>query len=295
MLVPAATRQNRLLGAITTAEYDRLALDLELVHMPAGFVIYDTDIAQRYAYFPVDALISIQCVMRNGCVGETAIVGNEGMVGVSIFMGGQSTPGRAVVKCAGVGYRVKASVIRGEFDRAGSLMRLMLRYTQALLTQVSQTAVCNRHHSINEQLCRGLLLSLDLIQVYEFAMTHELIAKFLGVRREGITECAGRLQKAGRIRYHRGMFSVIDREGLLQCSCECYAVIHAEYRRLLPRLPLNALIARAKERKSAPSWLLSSELLEKHSRMAVGGEPQGDSKAQLRPSEGVDTPSCLGP
>jgi hypothetical protein len=295
MIVTAATRQNRLLGAIPTAEYDRLSLDLELVEMPTGFVVYDSDRAQRHAYFPVDALISIQCVMRNGSAGETAIVGNEGIVGVSIFMGGHSTPGRAVVKCAGVGYRVKALVIRDEFDRGGSLMRVMLRYTQALLTQIGQTAVCNRHHSIDEQLCRGLLLSVDSKQAYEFAMTHELIANLLGVRREGISESAGRLQKAGFIRYHRGLMSVIDRKGLLQRSCECYAVIQAEYRRLLPRLPLNGLITRTREGKSLPTWLPQNKLPETPSKMAVAGEQQRDLKRQCHPADCVDTVSCLEP
>ena len=230
----AAFRRNDLLGALTNDELARLSPELESIEMPAGFMAYQADLPQQHAYFPIDALVSLQYVMRDGGSAETAMVGHEGVVGISIFMGGDSTPGRAVVRSGGFGYRVKAPVLRHEFARAGPMMHLMLRYTQALLTQMSQTAVCNRHHSIDEQLCRALLLSLDSMQVSQFAMTHELMANTLGVRREGITESAGRLQSAGLIRYRRGRIAVIDRQGLTQRACECYSVIQSEYRRLLP-------------------------------------------------------------
>jgi CRP-like cAMP-binding protein len=233
MTIPTALR-NCLLDAMTSAELAQWSPELEFVAMPAGFTLHHAHRPQRHAYFPIDAVVSLQCVMSDGSAGETAIVGNEGVVGISIFMGGDSTPGRAVVKSGGSGYRVGASVLRREFARGGALMHLMLLYTQALLTQMSQTVVCNRHHSIDEQICRGLLLSLDSTRASQFSMTHELIANSLGVRRESITEGAGRLQKAGLIRYGRGRISVIDRQGLEERCCECYSVIQGEYRRLLP-------------------------------------------------------------
>jgi CRP-like cAMP-binding protein len=218
-------------------EWRRWSPLLELVDMPLGQVIYEPGVALAYVYFPITAIVSLLYVMENGASAEIAVVGNEGIVGVSLFMGGESTPSRAVVQSAGSGCRLKASRMKEEFNKAGPVLHLFLRYTQALITQMAQTAVCNRHHSLDQQLCRWLLLSLDRLQGDELVMTQELIANMLGVRREGVTGCALRLQKAGLIRYARGHITVLDRAGLEALTCECYAVVKAEYDRLLPPPP----------------------------------------------------------
>ena len=214
--------------------WQRWRRQLALVQLPLGHVLYEPGVALDYLYFPTTAIVSLLYVMHNGAAAEIAVVGNEGLVGVSLFMGGESTPSRAVVQSAGVGCRVKTPFLLAEFNRAGPVMHLFLRYTQALLTQMSQTAVCNRHHSLDQQLCRWLLLSLDRLQGNELVMTQELIANMLGVRREGVTEAALKLQKAGLISYARGRITVIDRNGLEKRTCECYAVVRREYARLLP-------------------------------------------------------------
>ena len=202
--------------------------------MPLGEVLYESGNSLAHVYFPVDSIVSLLYVMEDGSSAEIAIVGNEGLVGVSLFMGGETTPSRAVVQSAGRGFRLKAEALKDEFGRSGAVMHLLLRYTQALITQMAQTAVCNRHHSLDQQLCRWLLLSLDRLQGSELRMTQELIANMLGVRREGVNAAALKLQGAGLIRYARGHISVIDRPGLEQRSCECYAVVKKEYDRLLP-------------------------------------------------------------
>jgi CRP-like cAMP-binding protein len=202
--------------------------------MNLGEVVYESGATLSHVYFPTTAIISLLYVMENGASAEIAIVGAEGIVGVSIFMGGKSTPSRAVVQSAGLSFRLKAEIVEKEFDRTGPVLHLLLRYTQALITQMSQTAVCNRHHSLDQQLCRWLLLSLDRLQGNELVMTQELIANMLGVRREGVTEAALRLQRAGLIRYARGRILVLDRRGLEARTCECYAVVKREYDRLLP-------------------------------------------------------------
>lgn len=201
--------------------------------MPLGQVLYESGATLDYVYFPLTSIVSLLYVMENGASAEIAVVGNEGIVGVSIFMGGESTPSRAVVQSAGPGCRLRASVMKSEFDKAGPVLHLLLRYTQALITQMAQTAVCNRHHSLDQQLCRWLLLSLDRLQGVELVMTQELIANMLGVRREGVTEGALKLQKAGLIKYSRGHITVLDRKGLEDRTCECYAVVKREYDRLL--------------------------------------------------------------
>jgi CRP-like cAMP-binding protein len=226
--------QNHLLAALPQAELQRWRPLLELVDMPLGQVLYESGSTLEHVYFPTDAIVSLLYVMENGASAEIAVVGNEGLVGISLFMGGGSTPSRAVVQSAGQGFRLDAAHMKQEFDRAGPVMHLLLRYTQALITQMSQTAVCNRHHSLDQQLCRWLLLSLDRLQGSQLQMTQELIANMLGVRREGVTESALKLQNAGLIRYARGRISVLDRPGLEQRSCECYAVVKKEYDRLLP-------------------------------------------------------------
>ena len=222
------------MAALPPAEWARWAPSLESVDMPLGHVLYESGIALEYVYFPLTAIVSLLYVMENGASAEIAVVGNEGIVGVSLFMGGESTPSRAVVQSAGLGCRLKASVMKTEFDKAGPVLHLLLRYTQALITQMAQTAVCNRHHSLDQQLCRWLLLSLDRLQGAELIMTQELIANMLGVRREGVTDGALKLQKAGLIRYARGHITILDREGLESRTCECYAVVKREYDRLLP-------------------------------------------------------------
>ena len=229
-------RENSLLAALPPQEWSRWAPMLERVDMPLGEVIYESGVALNYVYFPITAIVSLLYVMENGASAEIAVVGNEGIVGVSIFMGGESTPSRAVVQSAGQGCRLKAALMKTEFDKAGAVLHLLLRYTQALITQMAQTAVCNRHHSLDQQLCRWLLLSLDRLQGPELVMTQELIANMLGVRREGVTEGALKLQKSGLIQYARGRITVLDRKGLESRTCECYAVVKREYDRLLPAL-----------------------------------------------------------
>ena len=202
--------------------------------MPLGQVLYESGTTLSHVYFPLTAIVSLLYVMENGASAEIAVVGNEGIVGISLFMGGESTPSRAVVQSAGHGFRLNAQTMKDEFNRAGPVLHLLLRYTQALITQMAQTAVCNRHHTLDQQLCRWLLLSLDRLRGNDLVMTQELIANMLGVRREGVTEAALKLQKVGLIRYARGHISVLDRAGLEQRTCECYAVVKNEYDRLLP-------------------------------------------------------------
>jgi len=227
-------RQNQLLAAIPEAEWERVATHLTGVTLALGEVIYESGTEQPYVYFPTDSIVSLLYVMENGASAEIAIVGNEGLVGVALFMGGSSTPSRAVVQSAGNGYRMRAQFIRDEFVLAGPVQQLFLRYTQALLTQIGQTAVCNRHHSVDQQLCRWLLMSLDRLDSDELVMTQELIANMLGVRREGVTEAAGKLQRAGVIQYSRGRIRVLDRARLEMMACECYEVVRREFARLLP-------------------------------------------------------------
>ena len=225
--------QNHLLAALPDAEFERLAPHLELVPLLLGDVLVESGAKLSYLYFPTSAIISLHYLLENGGSSEIAGVGNEGVLGVSLFMGGESTPSRAVVQTGGFGYRIAASLLMEEFNRSGHLMRLLLRYTQALLTQMSQTAVCNRHHSVEQQLCRWLLLTLDRLPTNELTMTQELIANMLGVRREGVTEAAGRLQGYGFISYRRGHITVLNRKGLEGDVCECYGVVKKEFARLL--------------------------------------------------------------
>ena len=227
-------RKNQLLAALPDAEWQRWLPLLEWVEMPLGQVLYESGTTLSHVYFPLTAIVSLLYVMENGASAEIAVVGNEGIVGISLFMGGESTPSRAVVQSAGHGYRLKAQTMKDEFNQAGPVLHLLLRYTQALITQMAQTAVCNRHHTLDQQLCRWLLLSLDRLQGNDLMMTQELIANMLGVRREGVTDAALKLQKVGLIRYTRGHISVLDRAGLEQRTCECYAVVKNEYDRLLP-------------------------------------------------------------
>jgi len=227
--------QNQLLAALPASEYDRLQPHLEPVPMPLGRVLYESGAHQARVYFPTSAIVSLLYVMEDGASAEIAVVGNEGMVGVALFMGGETTPSRAVVQSGGHGYRLRGQLLKEEFHRAGPLQALLLRYSQALLTQMGQTAVCNRHHSVEQQFCRWLLLSLDRLPSNEVTMTQELIANMLGVRREGVTEAAKKLQNANVIRYRRGRIEVIDRTALENHGCECYAVVRREYDRLLPR------------------------------------------------------------
>jgi len=233
-VIGAGFKQNHLLGNLPDPEWNRWFPLLERVDMPLGSVLYESGVALPYVYFPITAIVSLLYVMENGSAAEIAVVGNEGVVGISLFMGGESTPSRAVVQSAGFGCRLDADAMKAEFNRGGPVLHLLLRYTQALITQMAQTAVCNRHHSLDQQLCRWLLLSLDRLQGDELVMTQELIANMLGVRREGVTEGALKLQKAGLIRYSRGHISVLDRPGLEARTCECYAVVKREYDRLLP-------------------------------------------------------------
>jgi CRP-like cAMP-binding protein len=234
MASTADPRQNRLLAALPDDEWARWHPHLEEVDLPLGKVLYESGSTLSHVYFPTTSIVSLLYVMEDGASAEIAVVGLEGIVGVSLFMGGESTPSRAVVQSAGRGFRLNASLMLKEFNRAGPVLHLLLRYTQALITQMAQTAVCNRHHSLDQQLCRWLLLSLDRLDSTDLAMTQELIANMLGVRREGVTEAAGRLQEAGLIRYRRGHITVLDRSLLEARSCECYAVVKNEYDRLLP-------------------------------------------------------------
>jgi CRP-like cAMP-binding protein len=233
---PLDPKTNQLLAALPPEELARWLPQLEHVDMPLGEVLYESGTTLSHVYFPTTSIVSLLYVMENGASAEIAVVGNEGVVGISLFMGGESTTSRAVVQSAGQGYRLKAPAIKEEFNRAPvlHLLHLLLRYTQALITQMAQTAVCNRHHSLDQQLCRWLLLSLDRLRGNELVMTQELIANMLGVRREGVTEGAVKLQKAGLISYARGHITVLDRQGLEGRSCECYAVVKKEYDRLLP-------------------------------------------------------------
>jgi CRP-like cAMP-binding protein len=227
-------RKNHLLGAIPKIEWARFAPHLTPVVLGLGDVLYESGSDQPYVYFPTDSIVSLLYVMADGSSAEIAIVGNEGLVGIALFMGGGTTPSRAVVQSAGHGFRMKGNFIRDEFMCAGAVQDLFLRYTQALVTQMGQTAVCNRHHSVDQQLCRWLLMSLDRLHSNEVTMTQELIANMLGVRREGVTEAAGKLQRAGVIEYRRGRIRVLDRAHLERIACECYEVVRKEFARLLP-------------------------------------------------------------
>jgi CRP-like cAMP-binding protein len=227
-------RFNRLLGALPDDIWERWKPQLELVDMPLGQVLYEAGGTLSHVYFPTAAIVSLLYMMENGASAEIAVVGCEGLVGISLFMGGESTSSRAVVQSAGAGFRIKAKAVKDEFNSNGPVLHLFLRYTQALITQMAQTAVCNRHHSLDQQLCRWLLLSLDRMQNSELIMTQELIANMLGVRREGVTEAALKLQSDGIIRYVRGRITVLDRPALERRTCECYAVVKREYDRLLP-------------------------------------------------------------
>ncbi|MEO5691894.1 MAG: Crp/Fnr family transcriptional regulator [Usitatibacter sp.] len=225
---------NRLLAALPAAELKRLHANLELVQMPVGEVLYESGRSLNHVFFPTSCIVSLLHVLENGASSELAVVGNDGVVGVSIFMGGLSTPSRAVVQSLGEAYRLPARLVMEEFSRGGAVQHLMLRYTQALLTQMAQTAVCNRHHSVDQQLCRWLLLTIDRLPTAEIITTQELISNMLGVRREGVTEAAGKLQKLGVITYRRGHIEVLDRPRLETMSCECYDVVRRETERLLP-------------------------------------------------------------
>ena len=237
MPTPHSPAQNHLLAALPTLEFERLSAHLELVPMPLGDAIYESGGRLQHVYFPTTAIVSLLYVLEDGASAEIAVVGNEGILGISLFMGGETTPSRAVVQSAGYGYRLEAQLLKQEFNRAGPVLRLLLRYTQALITQMTQTAVCNRHHTVEQQLCRWLLLSLDRLSSDSLTMTQELIANMLGVRREGVTEAAGNLQRAGLIRYSRGRIEVLDRPGLEKTVCECYAVVKLEFDRLLADIP----------------------------------------------------------
>jgi CRP-like cAMP-binding protein len=230
-----AAPQNQLLAALSFAERARLEPHLELVQMPLGDVIYEPGDMLAYVYFPIDSIVSLLYVMADGASAEISVVGNDGIIGIALFMGGETTPSRAIVQSAGKAYRLIGKRLKDEFHRNGQLQLLLLRYTQALLTQMAQTAVCNRHHSVDQQLCRWLLLSLDRLPSNRLEMTQALIANMLGVRREGVTEAAGKLQKLGVIRYTRGQITVLDRPKLERLCCECYAVVKRETDRLLPR------------------------------------------------------------
>jgi CRP-like cAMP-binding protein len=232
----SSPRQNHLLAALPEADYERLLPHVQLAQLPLGWAVYESGSEQGYVYFPTSSIVSLLYVMRDGSPAEIAVVGNEGLVGIALFMGGESTPSRAVVQSAGYGYGLRASVLKTEFGQGGELQHLLLRYTQALITQMTQTAVCNRHHTLDQQLCRWLLLSLDRLTSNELTMTQELIANMLGVRREGVTEAAGKLQAEGLIRYCRGKITVLDRPKLEARVCECYAVVKREYDRLLPEI-----------------------------------------------------------
>jgi len=231
---PMNPRQNHLLAALSADEFARISSNLEWVPLPLGEAVCEPGMKMHYVYFPITSIVSLLYVMEDGASAEIAVVGNEGLVGVSLFMGGETTTSRAVVQSAGHAFRMKGTLLKAEFFRAGPMQRLLLRYTQALLTQMAQTAVCNRHHSVDQQLCRWLLLSLDRLPSNELIMTQELIANMLGVRREGVTEAAGKLQQAGLIEYRRGHITVLDRAGLETRVCECYAVVKKEFDRLLP-------------------------------------------------------------
>jgi CRP-like cAMP-binding protein len=234
MKIAPDSSANELLASLPDEVWLRIAPQLELVDLPLGKVLFESGSQITHVHFPINAIVSLLYVLESGASAEIAVVGNEGLVGIALFMGGESTPSRAVVQSAGQGYRLSAAHIKKEFNRGGPVLHLLLRYTQALITQMSQTAVCNRHHSLDQQLCRWLLLSLDRLSGNELVMTQELIANMLGVRREGVTEAALRLQKLDLIHYTRGRITVLDRPALEQRVCECYAVVKKEYDRLLP-------------------------------------------------------------
>lgn len=236
---PPGPKDNQLLAALPEADYLGLLPHLERVQMPLGQAVVESGGTQGYVYFPTSSIVSLLYVLTDGASAEIAVTGNEGVVGIALFMGGESTPSRAVVQSAGHGYRLKGDVLKREFESGGALQHLLLRFTQALITQMTQTAVCNRHHAVDQQLCRWLLLSLDRLSGNELVMTQELIANMLGVRREGVTEAAGKLQAEGLIRYSRGHITVLDRPVLEARVCECYAVVKKEYDRLLPEVPFR--------------------------------------------------------
>lgn len=241
---PSSPLQNHLLAGLPAEVHARLLPHMDLITLPLGKVLYESGDALRHVYFPTDSIVSLLYVMESGASAEISVVGNEGLIGVAVFMGGESTPSRAIVQSGGSAYRLPGQRLKDEFNRHGELLQLLLRYTQALLTQMAQTAVCNRHHSIDQQLCRWLLLSLDRLPSNKLTMTQELIANMLGVRREGVTDAAGKLQRLGVIEYSRGHITVIDRPALERLSCECYAVVKAESDRLLhyvppPRRPIH--------------------------------------------------------
>jgi CRP-like cAMP-binding protein len=243
MVKSAATAQspkhNHLLAALPEDAYGSLLPSLEVVTMPLGLSVYESGGTQGYVYFPTTSIVSLLYVLADGASAEIAVTGNEGLVGIALFMGGETTPSRAVVQSAGHGYRLRAAVVKKHFENGGALQHLLLRFTQALITQMTQTAVCNRHHSVDQQLCRWLLLTLDRLPGDHLVMTQELIANMLGVRREGVTEAAGKLQGDGLIHYSRGHITVTDRPRLEARVCECYAVVKKEYDRLLPDLLLH--------------------------------------------------------
>ncbi len=229
----SASMQNHLLAALAAPDFQSFSENLELVPLPLGQMLYEPGTQLRHAYFPTTSIVSLHYVTESGASAETAGVGNEGVVGVSLFMGGNTTPSSAVVQTAGQAYRLERHLLLQEFNKAGALQRLLLRYTQALMTQMAQSAVCNRHHTVEQQLCRWLLLTMDRLPSRELIMTQELVASMLGVRRESVTEAAGNLQNAGYIRYRRGHISVLDRSGLETHACECYGVVRKERERLL--------------------------------------------------------------
>jgi CRP-like cAMP-binding protein len=229
-------QQNHLLAALSAEMQRRLFPHLELVSLPLGKVLYESGDTLRHVYFPTNAIVSLLYVMESGASAEISVVGNDGLIGIALFMGGESTPSRGIVQSAGYAYRLLGQRLKDEFNRHGELLQLMLRYTQALITQMAQTAVCNRHHSIDQQLCRWLLLSMDRLPNNQLTMTQELIANMLGVRREGVTDAAGKLQELGVIEYNRGHITILDRPRLEQLSCECYAVVKKETDRLLPNI-----------------------------------------------------------
>lgn len=237
---PAHPQQNQILDALSPAARERLLPHLQVVELPLGMVLYESGDTLRHIYFPTDSIVSLLYVLEDGASAEIAVVGNDGAIGVALFMGGETTTNRAIVQSAGSAYRLTGSRLKQEFERHGEMLHILLRYTQALITQMAQTAVCNRHHSVDQQLCRWLLLSLDRLSSNQLAMTQELIANMLGVRREGVTEAAGKLQKLGVIDYRRGHITVLDRPKLEQLSCECYAVVKKETDRLLPHLHASA-------------------------------------------------------
>src|SRR5579863_1303392 len=227
-------QQNHILDALPQPERERLFPYLKVVPLPLGKILYESGDTLRHIYFPTDSIVSLLYVLKDGASAEIAVVGNDGAIGVALFMGGETTTNRAIVQSAGWAYRLTGSRLKEEFGRHTSLLHILLRYTQALITQMAQTAVCNRHHSVDQQLCRWLLLSLDRLATSELSMTQELIANMLGVRREGVTEAAGKLQNAGLIHYRRGRITVLDRPRLEARSCECYQVVKTEFDRLLP-------------------------------------------------------------